>query len=169
MKRKIFFAAWIISALVSVAGCTNSSVGTNNAGAVTKSTTSPKPAPPPPAPAPSPSAGGTYQGACDYTLNDNFQSSVAAWATGDVEVNNTGNIGTVNRVRITWPQQGFNPLVMVKTVRVGAGGSRDVQFHMALGQQQISNLQNWQLGHNGDSGCTYRVAMIATFGQVSNG
>lgn len=122
------------------------------------------PTPAPPAPSPD----GTYVGACDYTLNSNWNGyGPAATATGDMEVHNTGNIGTVDRLRITWPQQGYNPLVMHRTIRLAAGASRDIQFHMPLSENQISNLQNWQSGHSYASGCTYRATMIATFGSVS--
>jgi hypothetical protein len=119
----------------------------------------------PPAPSSvTPSPNGTYQGACDYTLGNNPAGGTAV-ATGDVQVTNTGNIGTVDRVKITWPQQGFAPLAMTKRIRLAAGASQDVQFHMPLTYDQISNLQNWQTGHNYQDGCTYKATMISTFGQ----
>jgi hypothetical protein len=121
--------------------------------------------PPPPAPAASPD--GTYQGACDYTLGDDPAGSPGtAVATGDIQVTNTGNIGTVDRLRITWPQQGYSPLVMHKTIRLAAGASEDVQFHRHLTSTELDNLQNWQTGHNYNDGCTYNTAMISEFGSV---
>jgi hypothetical protein len=115
-------------------------------------------------PPPTAKATGKYVGSCDYTLNDNFGSSVAAWATGDIEVRNTGNVGIVVRLRITWPQQGFPSLARHKTVKLAYGSRRDIQFHLPLNQNQISNLQNWQEGHNYASGCTYKATIVSNFG-----
>lgn len=111
-----------------------------------------------------PSPNGTYQGACDYTLGDNPVGGTAV-ATGDVSVTNTGNIGTLVRVKITWPQQGYPSLAMTKKIRLNAGANQDVQFHMPLTYDQISNLQNWQTGHNYQDGCTYKATIMHTFGQ----
>ena len=110
------------------------------------------------------SPNGTYQGACDYTLGNNPVGGTAV-ATGDVQVTNTGNIGTIVRVKITWPQQGYPSLAMTRKIRLTAGASQDVQFHMPLTNDQISNLQNWQTGHNYQDGCTYKATIMRTFGQ----
>lgn len=119
----------------------------------------------PPAPTTvTPSPNGTYQGACDYTLGDNPVGGTAV-ATGDVSVTNTGNIGTLVRVKITWPQQGYPSLAMTKKIRLNAGANQDVQLHMPLTYDQISNLQNWQTGHNYQDGCTYKATIMHTFGQ----
>jgi len=118
----------------------------------------------PPAPTPvTASPNGTYQGACNYTLGDNPVGGTAV-ATGDVQVTNTGNIGTVVRVKITWPQQGYPSLAMTRKIRLTAGASQDVQYHMPLTYDQISNLQNWQTGHNYQDGCTYKATIMRTFG-----
>lgn len=116
-------------------------------------------------PAPTPSPDGTFQGACDYTLGSDPVNGTAV-ATGDVTVTNTGNIGTIDKVSISWPQQGYSPLTMTKTVRVPVGGENDVQFHMPLTSTQLDNLQNWQMGHTSD-GCKYNASIIGTFGSVS--
>ena len=120
-------------------------------------------APPTPAPVTA-SPNGTYQGACDYTLGNNPVGGTAV-ATGDIQDTNTGNIGTVVRVKITWPQQGYPSLAMTKKIRLAAGESQDVQFHKPLTQDEISNLQNWQTGHNYQDGCTYKATIMHTFGQ----
>ena len=79
----------------------------------------------PPAPTPvTASPNGTYQGACNYTLGDNPVGGTAV-ATGDVQDTNTGNIGTVVRVKITWPQQGYPSLAMTRKIRLTAGASQD--------------------------------------------
>ena len=117
------------------------------------------------APGPAPSPNGTYHGACDYNLGSNPVSGTAV-ATGDVQVSNTGNIGTHLHVKITWPQQGYAPLAASKDIRLKPGGSKDVQFHLPLTQGQLSNLQNWQTGHNYADGCTYKATITGTFGSA---
>lgn len=124
------------------------------------STSAPAPAPPVPSP------NGTYQGACDYTLGDNPVGGTAV-ATGDVQVQNTGNISTVVAVSISWPQQGYSPLKSDKTVKIAAGSSSDVQFNLPLSYDQLSNLQNWQSGHLGSDGCAYNATITGTFGSAS--
>jgi hypothetical protein len=112
-----------------------------------------------------PSPNGTYQGSCNYTLGSDPVNGTAV-ATGDVQVTNTGNIGTITQVKITWPQQGYAPLAMSKTVRLAAGENQDVQFHMPLTSDQLDNLQNWQSGHSFQDGCTYNATITGTFGQA---
>jgi hypothetical protein len=110
-------------------------------------------------------ADGRYNGACDYTLGD-FMSTPSV-ATGDIQVRNTGNVGLVMRLKITWPQQGYAPLSMSKTVKLATGASKDVQFHRTLSQAELDNLQNWQMGHMGSDGCTYHGNITGTYGPVS--
>jgi hypothetical protein len=155
----VIAAALTACAATSTSGSarTDAASGTNAPAA--SSTSAPAYTPPPTA-----NATGKYVGSCDYTLNDNFNSSIAAWATGDIEVTNTGNVGIVVVLKITWPQQGFPSLARHKTVRVAYGASRDIQFNLPLNQNQISNLQNWQEGHNYDSGCTYKATIVSKFG-----
>ena len=119
-------------------------------------------APPPPVTNPK----GSYRGACNYTLGSDPVGGTAV-ATGDISVHNTGNVGIVMRLKITWPQQGYAPLTMSRTVRLATGASRDVQFHRSITQTEIENLQNWQTSHNYADGCTYHGAITSTFGPVS--
>lgn len=111
-----------------------------------------------------PSPDGTFTGSCSYELGDS-PSTGTAQATGDIEAENTGNIGIFVKLTITWPQEGYAPLSLSKTVRLPQGGSRDVQFHMQLSGTQLDRLQNYQLGHSGDDGCTFNGSMTDTFGQ----
>jgi hypothetical protein len=92
-----------------------------------------------------------------------------AVATGYIQLTSTGNIGTIDRVTITWPQQGYSPLAMTKRIHFTVGATRDIQFHMPLTSDQITNLQNWQTGHNYADGCTYKATMTGMFGAVSGG
>jgi hypothetical protein len=56
---------------------------------------------------------------------------------------------------------------MTKRIRLTVGATRDIQFHMPLTSDQITNLQNWQTGHNYVDGCTYKANMTGMFGAVS--
>lgn len=141
---------------------TSAAVAATSSPAATSAATTPPPAP---SPTPTPSPNGTYNGACNYTLGNDPVNGTAV-ATGDIQLTNTGNIGTVTRVTITWPQQGYAPLSETKTVRIPVGGSDDVQFNRPLTETQLSNLQNWQTGHGYQDGCTYAASITDTYGSV---
>lgn len=110
-----------------------------------------------------PSPHGTFQGSCDYTLGDS-PSTGTAEAIGDINAVNDGNVGIVVKLTITWPQEGYAPLSQSETVRIGYGGQQDVQFHRPLTGTELDRLQSYQLGHTGESGCTYNGSMTDTFG-----
>lgn len=115
-----------------------------------------------------PNPDGTYSGSCDYTLSDNFSSGTAGTLVGEVDLRNTGNIGTVDRVRITWPQEGFAPIARTRTVHVPAGKSMAVRFHVPASQNMIAELQSWQERHNLRDGCTYHAAITGTLGGTAH-
>jgi len=118
-----------------------------------------------PAPAAAPNPQGNYSGSCDYTLSSSLYGN--DHLIGEIDLTNTGNIGTITRVRITWPQEGYVPITARKTVHVPAGQSLPVRFHIAVSSQGnvITQLQSYQLSHNG-TGCTYHAAIVSTFGSV---
>ncbi len=101
-----------------------------------------------------PSPDGTFQGSCNYDLGSDPANGTAQ-ATGDIDAVNTGNIGITVRLTITWPQEGFSPLSMSKTIRLPRNGGQDVQFHRPLSYSQLSRLQDYQTGHDFKDGCTY--------------
>ncbi len=107
---------------------------------------------------------GSFNGSCNYNLGNNGSTYTA---TGDIQMHNTGNVGIVVRMKITWPQQGYAPLAMTRTVKLATGQHRDVQFHRPLSYTQISNLQSWQSGHSYADGCTYHAKITDTYGPVS--
>jgi hypothetical protein len=115
------------------------------------------------APAPEPSPNGTFTGSCNYTLGSN-PAGGSAEAVGEIDEQNTGNIGFAVRVTISWPQEGFAPLTETKHIRLPVGASKAVRFHRPLSYTEISNLQNWQGGHNERDGCHYHSKETATFG-----
>lgn len=119
------------------------------------------PAVPPAAAAPSPD--GTYQGSCDYALN---APDAPDQLVGEVDETNTGNIGLVMNVSISWPQEGYPPVTATRTVRVGYGATQAVRFHLQASQNVIDLLQSWQSGHDLQDGCTYSSDVTGTYGPV---
>ena len=119
-------------------------------------------------PDPTPSPDATYEGTCDYELSTDFDNyeTHAADLNGEVDVENTGNVSNVVRVKITWPQLGHAPIVMRKTVKVAYGKTVTARFTQPVGQSEIDRLQSWQEGHNFKDGCTYGATITDTFGTV---
>ncbi|SRR6266851_695033 len=117
------------------------------------------------APAPAvPDPKGTYTGSCAYTLGDN-PAGGTAMATAEVDLVNTGNIGTTDRVTISWPQLGYAPITATRTVNSAAGASTPVPFSRPLSSTELDNLQNYEMGHLGTGDyCTYAVTIMSTFG-----
>lgn len=156
-------------ALLALAGCAAPAAtrpGSNLNSSITSANASIRASRSAQARADNPDPSGTYTGSCDYTLGDSPATGTAI-ATGEVDVVNTGNIGTVVSVSITWPQEGFAPLAMHSTVKVPAGTTKPVSFHRPLSSEQVDNLQGWQLGHGAADGCTYNATITTTYGVTS--
>lgn len=119
----------------------------------------------PPAPA-APNPDGTYRGSCDYLLPNNFPGTYRV--IGEVDLHNTGNIGTVVKVKITWPQEGYGPIRMTRSVRTLPGDHSVVRFRKVVSSNQIDLLQSWQEHHGMRDGCTYKASMVKTFGSVQS-
>jgi hypothetical protein len=114
----------------------------------------------PPAPAPNPK--GTITGSCDVSLSDSIYGQ--NYLTASVTANNTGNIGTIVRIKVAWPLQGFPAITKVKRVHTAAGSTKQVQFRAPVTQQQVSQFQDMQLAANGGDPCHYSADIIGTFG-----
>lgn len=120
----------------------------------------------PPAP-PAPSPDGSFQGSCDYQLGDDPAGGTAV-LVGEVDLDNTGNIGTVVHVRITWPQEGAAPVAATRTVRVPAGAQgQPARFRLHASVDVIESLQSWQERHDFKDGCTYAAEITGTYGPVT--
>jgi len=159
----VFIAFGILLAgLGALAGSPSHSTGTavGSSSPAPAATTTPPPA--------SPDPKGTDTGSCDYQLGSDPVGGTAK-AVGEIDVTNTGNVGIVVRTVITWPQEGFAPLLMHKRARVPVGGTVPVSFNRPLSYDQITALQSWQTGHNFADGCTYKVTIIDTYGPVQGG
>jgi hypothetical protein len=121
---------------------------------------------PAPAPIPTPSPNATGTGSCDVSLSSSPNGS--SYLVSEVDVTNTGNIGAVIRVKVSWPQVGFAPIVKHKTVRVPYGQTAHVNLSVNANNYSndiIGNFQNYQLSHSGDP-CSYSLAIESTFGQA---
>lgn len=124
---------------------------------------------PPPAPAPTPdpkgdiTTGGGFGAGCDVDLSSSLYGP--NFLTAQVNAHNTGNIGIINRIRVSWPLQGFAPIVAFKTVRIRPGHTRQVEFNVQVTESQVGNFQDAQLATNGDP-CHYRATITGTFGKV---
>jgi hypothetical protein len=134
-----------------------------------KAETHPRSSSPPPLPAstssisvpPVPNPDGKYSGTCDYTLTSGFSYAHAGDLIGEVRVTNTGNIGTVVRVRMHWTQVGYRPITVTKMVHVPYKGRRVARFHQRATYTMINRLQAASYGHE----CSYKATIIRTFGQ----
>ena len=158
--KAITTAALAAAAVIAAAGCTSAThaVKTATGKTVTPAAASST------APAPAvPSPDGRYSGSCDVSLSSALYGQ--DYLTADVRLRNTGNVGTITRVRVSWGQQGFSPITMTRTVHVRYHASKTVPFHYPASQEQISRFQDVQLaGGFQNDGCKYRATNIGTFG-----
>jgi len=120
--------------------------------------------PPPPDPQPD----GTYEYSCDQDLGADIYSPT--YLTGEVDLNNTGNVGLIDRVTFRWHQEAYPDIVMRKTVRLKAGHARVVRFRYYAGTfdtatAPLDRNTSWEDSHAGQ-GCHARVTYTSTFGPV---
>ena len=160
-NRKLYAIAAAAS-IAALAGCGSIAAHHTTTAARPAAATSSPPAAPSTPPPPAPNAQGTITGSCDVSLSTALYGQ--NYLTAQVDVANTGNIGTRVRVRVTWPLQGFAPIVRVRTVRVRAGATRQAEFHVPVSEQQVSQFQDVQLAATGDP-CRYRGTITSTWGQ----
>lgn len=116
------------------------------------------------APSPAPPAAnpqGNITGSCDVSLSTAIYGQ--NYLTASVTAHNTGNVGTVVRIKVIWPLQGFPPITKAKTVRTRPGSSRMVQFNAPITQEQVSQFQDVQMNASGDP-CNYKATITSTFG-----
>lgn len=155
-------AVLIVIGAVASAGGGRHKTPASVAGAASKVTT----APPSPAPPPAPSPAGNISGSCDVSLSTSLYGQ--DYLTAQVSADNTGNIGTIVRVKVSWPLQGFAPITRTRTVRVAAGATSQVEFHAAVSVDQVSEFQDEQLSANGADPCHYNGVITSTWGQPTS-
>lgn len=112
-------------------------------------------------PPPSPDPEGKYTSDCDYVLGDFTETMHGYRFVADAKLHNTGNVGTVDKVKAVWFLAGGGKVVRSKTVRLHVHRSKRVGFTVPASQDQIDRYQS-QSGYNN---CKVRVTMIDTFGE----
>jgi hypothetical protein len=118
----------------------------------------PPPAPPPPPPV-TPNPDAHLEGQCDYVLGDFTEGASGFRFIAGADIENTGNIGAVVRVTVTWNQLGDAPIKMVKRVKVWPTASRSVQFKKVASQDQID------LHQSANGKCDVAATIVDTFGE----
>lgn len=121
----------------------------------TPSTTAPSAAP-----AVKPVTDVRYTSRCSYLLGDFSESASGLRFVADASLTSEANIGTINRVTAIWDQIGTSPVKVTKTVRLGAGAKRKVQFTKIVTRDQLD------LHQGADGECRTKVSTIDTFGEV---
>jgi len=116
------------------------------------------------APEPVPSPAGNISGACDVSLSDSIYGQ--NYLTATVTATNTGNIGTIVRIKVAWPLQGFPSITKVKTVHTAAGSTKQVQFRAPVSESQVSQFQDMQLSSSDDNPCSYHATILSTYGSA---
>jgi hypothetical protein len=103
-----------------------------------------------------PDPDGEYDVDCDYLLGsgDNYRFV----AGGDLE--NTGNIGIVVQVVVTWDRLGSPPARVEKRYRVRTNATREVQVSVPATLDDIDAHQS------ADADCDVRVRIVDTFGNA---
>jgi len=112
---------------------------------------------PPPLPAPD----GTFTSSCTYVLGDFTQTKDGYRFLADAQLENTGNIGTVDKVTATWLLAGGEKITKHKTVRVKPGKSKQVGLSRVASIDEIDRHQAMNAGEK----CSVDVTMIDTFGE----
>jgi hypothetical protein len=113
--------------------------------------------------APSPAPDGKYTGNATEPEHD-FNSSVAGWLVGGVEMTNTGNIDIVIHGKVTWKQAGAGPIVKVKTKRIKPGHTKVAHSRIRL-TRRVSRPTSRPRPLNGKA-CSIKATIIKTFGQA---
>jgi hypothetical protein len=173
MNRKPVLATAVLGGIALAAvGCAKTvtaSVAPHSAAPASSSApAAPPTTQPPAAPVANPKA--TGQGSCSYNLASSISGN--DYLTGEVDLNNTGNVGVDVTVSVAWPQEGFSPIVSTKQVKLPFGASGQVvSFHVNAGNagtsNVINNLQSWEQGHNYPSDdCTYKIDITGMTGAV---
>src|SRR5699024_364111 len=102
----------------------------------------------------------TFTSSCTYVLGDFTQTKDGYRFLADAQLENTGNIGTVDKVTATWLLAGGEKITKHKTVRVKPGKSKHVGLSRVASHDEIDRHQDMNAGQK----CSVDVTMIDTFG-----
>ncbi len=95
---------------------------------------------------------------CDYLLGDSVDDDEYRFVAGGT-LENTGNVGTVVRVKVEWKLLGDDPVTFSRNLRVKRGFKRDVQIKVPATGDQIDAHQS------ADDDCKPRAKIVDTFGR----
>jgi hypothetical protein len=160
--KKIIPVAATLGALTAVViGCGSSTPAAN------ESRAQPATAAPAPSAAPTANPDGSWSASCDTSLGAGIND--ANYLTGEVDLVNTGNVGTVVRVRFAWKQEAYPSIVLFKTVRTHPGQHYVVRFHYNAGTFATSTApldrdQSWQENHGFRMPCSASATIMRSFG-----
>lgn len=114
--------------------------------------------------APEPQPSGTFRHSCDYVLGDGSNYTSTGYRfVADVNLQNTGNVGTVNQVTATWFLAGGGKVTETKSVRIPTGQRTRVGFTKPVGGDEIDLHQSLTVGRT----CHVKVGITDTFGDPS--
>ena len=154
----VFLVLIIIGVAASI-GQGTKGTGNNAAAPAGRNSSAPAYVPPP---VPEASPDGTFtSGECDYTLGKLTGFTWHPKAIAATNLANTGNIGTVVRVKAWWQETGHASLTARKVVRLGVGQSRRVVFSVPIPASQLDGLQNAAFNNHW---CGVRASIVSTFG-----
>ena|GEM_PF-3872707 len=108
-----------------------------------------------------PAPDGTFTSSCTYGLDDFTQTKDGLRFLAGAPLENTGNIGTVDKVTATWLLAGGDKITKHKTVRVKPGKSEHVGLSRVASHDEIDRHQDMNAGEK----CSVDVTMIDTFGE----
>lgn len=111
----------------------------------------------PPAPAPD----GTFTSSCTYVLGDFTQTKDGYRFLAEAQLDNTGNIGTIDKVTATWLLAGGGKITKHKTVRIKPGKSKHVGLSRVASHDEIDRHQDMDAGEK----CSVDITMVDTFGK----
>lgn len=174
MRKLLKWGAIILGAFVLVSigvaiGGGSSSTSNGNGKEIAKatvtssatSTSTPEPDPTePPKIHAVPDPKGSYNLNCDYVLGDFSESAQGYRFVAGGRLRNTGNIGIVARVKVSWEQLGQPPVTSIKTVSIRRGHSKRVSFSLPATSDQID------LHQSADGNCSTKVKIIDQFGKT---
>jgi hypothetical protein len=115
---------------------------------------------PPAEPPVEPDPDADYTSVCDYLLGDFSDNTRTGYRfVADADITNTGNIGIVVRVNVSWRQIGTNPVKASKTAKIKVGSSKTVHItEPATGDEILAH-------QSADSRCKVAVLIVDTFGE----
>lgn len=119
---------------------------------------------PTPLPEPEPIAepDGTYRATCDYVLGDFTEYTPTGYRLiAQIRMKNTGNVGTDVKASASWVQVGTAPIKRQKVVKIEPGRSKNVNFTVPIGSNEIDLHQAADF----QKSCKAKATIVDTYGE----